>query len=59
MTGILWPCVALQSLVGEKDDLEVMIYRKLDQASKDEYRSSKADLKYDEKVLHCAFEEFL
>lgn len=41
MEGILWPCVALQPLVGEQDELELMIYRKLDQASKDEYRSSK------------------
>ena len=58
MEGILWPCVSLQPLVGERDELEVMIYRKLDQASKEEYRSSK-EPKYDEKVLHLAFEEYL
>lgn len=58
MNGILWPCVTLQPLVGEKDELEVMIYRKLDQASKEEYRSSK-EPKYDEKVLQLAFEEYL
>ena len=57
--GVLWPCVALQGLVGERDDLEVVICRQLDQPSKDEYRSSKAELKYDEKVLQCAFEELL
>jgi hypothetical protein len=58
MNGILWPCVTLQPLVGERDELEVMIYRKLDQASKEEYRSSK-ESKYDEKILHYAFEEYL
>lgn len=35
LNGILWPCVTLQPLVGERDDLEIMVVRNFDQASKE------------------------
>ena len=56
--GILWPCLMLEPLVGVKDEVQVMIDRKIDQASKEEYRSSK-QVKYDEKVIQLAFEQYL